>query len=47
MGCSKLILDVEDIWISHDVVALFPSVPVKEALDIIQTRLSNEPTLHK
>ena len=22
-------LDVDDIWISHDVVAIFPSVPVK------------------
>ena len=44
---KDLILDVDDIWISRDVEALFPSVPVKEALDIIETRQNNDPTLHK
>ena len=37
----------EEIWISHDVVALFPSVPVDEALQIIENRLKNDVTLHR
>ena len=32
---KDLKLDADDIWISHDVVALFPSVLVREALGII------------
>ena len=30
---KDLTLDVDDIWISHDEVALFPSVLVKEVIE--------------
>ena len=33
------VLSDEEIWISHDVVALFRSVPVDEALEEIKQRL--------
>ncbi|XP_072047025.1 uncharacterized protein [Amphiura filiformis] len=33
--------------VSYDVTALFTSVPVEEALDIIQPRLENDTTLHE
>lgn len=41
------VLEEDEIWISHDVVALFPSVPVEEALNIIETRLREDKTLAK
>ena len=44
---KDLQLDSDNIWISHDVVALFPCIPVKESLDMIETRLNNDPTPHK
>ena len=44
---KDLKLDADDIWISHDVIALFHNVLVKEVLDIIETRLNKDPTLHK
>ena len=37
----------DKIWISHDVVTLFPSVPVDAALDEIKKRLINDKNLNK
>ncbi len=40
-----LILSPDQVMISYDVSALFPSVPIKDALDIILIKLQNDPTL--
>ncbi|XP_072022307.1 uncharacterized protein [Amphiura filiformis] len=45
IGVLKLGDDEE--LVSYDVTALFTSVPVEEALDIIQPRLENDTTLHE
>ncbi|XP_072023340.1 uncharacterized protein [Amphiura filiformis] len=45
IGALKLSDDEE--LVSYDVTALFTSVPVEEALDIIQPRLENDTTLHE
>ena len=42
---KDVVLAEDEIWISHDVVALFPSVPVDEALEEIEKRLVNDKTL--
>ena len=44
---EDITLDDDHIWISHDVVALFPSVPVPEALQVIQHNLEKDKSLYK
>ena len=42
---KHITLTEEEIWISHDVVGLPPSVPVGEALDVIRQHFSDNDTL--
>ena len=42
---AKVLIQEGDIFISHDVVSLFTNVPIDKALEIIQERLQNDPTL--
>ena len=40
-------LEEDEVLVSHDVVALFPSIPIPEAMKIIRKRLEEDTTLAK
>ena len=42
---SELIIDVEDLLNSHDVVSLFTNTPIDQVLDIVKSRLEKEDVL--
>jgi hypothetical protein len=44
---KDILLDDECLLASLDVVALYPSIPVKKALEIVQERLENDKTLEE
>ena len=42
---SEIVLDDDEILLSHDVKSLFTSIPVEEAISICEQRLKNDQTL--
>jgi len=42
---QHVVLDEEDIFLSHDVVSLFTNTPIEEAIEIIHQRLVQDKTL--
>ena len=42
---KDIMLMDEEVWISHDVVGLFPTVPVGEVLEVIEQNLNEDSTL--
>ena len=44
---KDLRVEEDEILVSYDVVALYPSVPQEEAIDLVHEKMVNDPDLHK